>query len=286
MVIKHNSDGKSSLKKKITMKNIALVFMFLLFLTGCQNDPAAKFIPGYIEGNFVMISATSSGILQSLAVKRGDTVIKGDALFSLDLTGIVTQKRQAQKQINIVQEEMNHAIKMYRRIVKLHEIDAASDAEIEDAQTQLQILADKFEIAKHQLFQIEKQLARARPTAPQGGIVQDTFYATGEFVERGRPIVSILPRKNIKIRFFVSQKEVPLLSLGQSITVSCDGCTKLIGAHISYIAQHAEYTPPVIYSRPSRSKMVFLIEARPEKYTSLLRPGLPVSILLGKHHGE
>ena len=55
-----------------------------------------------------------------------------------------------------------------------------------------------------------------------------------------------------------------------------------------YLAQHpgsalteAEFTPPVIYSNEMRSKLVYLVEARPAAADALkLHPGQPVSVLL------
>ena len=44
---------------------------------------------------------------------------------------------------------------------------------------------------------------------------------------------------------------------------------------MSFIARAAEYTPPVIYSLEERNKLVFMVEARPEKPDGL-RVGQPV----------
>jgi len=55
-----------------------------------------------------------------------------------------------------------------------------------------------------------------------------------------------------------------------------------MAAHVSFISQKAEYTPPVIYSLEERSKLVFLIEALPEK-PSELRVGQPVDVTLTHH---
>ncbi len=43
----------------------------------------------------------------------------------------------------------------------------------------------------------------------------------------------------------------------------CDGCAADIPAKVTYISTEAEYTPPVIYSNETRSKLVFMVEARP-----------------------
>jgi len=40
----------------------------------------------------------------------------------------------------------------------------------------------------------------------------------------------------------------------------------------------SEFTPPVIYSQTARTKLVFLIEARPQAGQTLLSPGLPVTV--------
>jgi HlyD family secretion protein len=61
--------------------------------------------------------------------------------------------------------------------------------------------------------------------------------------------------------------------------VRCDGCPAPVPAKVSFISTQAEYTPPVLYSRESRAKLVFLVEARPAGGAGL-RPGQPVDVTL------
>ena len=63
------------------------------------------------------------------------------------------------------------------------------------------------------------------------------------------------------------------------IKIACDGCANDLSARVSFIAKQSEYTPPVIYSREERARLVFLIEARPEK-PGALRVGQPVDVTL------
>jgi HlyD family secretion protein len=130
----------------------------------------------------------------------------------------------------------------------------------------------------------ETKLARRRLVAPVSGAVQQVYYRPGEMVPAGRPVVSILPPGNIKIRFFVPEARLPQIALGDPVDVSCDGCAK-VAAKVSFIAHAAEYTPPVIYSLEERSKLVFMIEARTEA-TQGLRVGQPVSVTLGSRTAE
>jgi HlyD family secretion protein len=83
----------------------------------------------------------------------------------------------------------------------------------------------------------------------------------------------------VKVRFFVQQAVLPKISLGDLIGVTCDGCAAGISARVSFIASSAEYTPPVIFSEEERGKLVFLVEALPEKPDDL-RVGQPVTVTL------
>ena len=67
---------------------------------------------------------------------------------------------------------------------------------------------------------------------------------------------------------------------GASASVRCDGCEGPIDVRIDFVAPQAEFTPPVIYSRENRTKLVFLVEARPSSATDRLKPGLPVEVTL------
>jgi len=135
--------------------------------------------------------------------------------------------------------------------------------------------------AKAALSQAEWKLAQRSVNAPATALVQDTLYVQGEWVPSGSPVVSLLPPENIKVRFFISEKRLGNLRLGQKVKISCDSCGNALAASISYIAPQAEYTPPVIYSKESRDKLVFLIEAKPSPSDAVrLHPGQPVDVAL------
>jgi len=135
--------------------------------------------------------------------------------------------------------------------------------------------------ASDALAQAQWRLDQKAQTAPAAGLVNDTLYRPGEWVAAGAPVVSLLPPGNVKIRFYVPEPALASLRPGGSVTVRCDGCAQSIAAKIGFIAPQAEYTPPVIYSRENRAKLVFLVEARPDTLSSALRPGLPVEVALG-----
>lgn len=131
----------------------------------------------------------------------------------------------------------------------------------------------------------QTKLARRKLVSPVSGAVQQVYFRPGEMVPAGRPVLSILPPGNIKVRFFVGEPKVATVALGDTIEVTCDGCAKPVNAKVSFIARSAEYTPPVIYSLEERNKLVFMVEARTDTPDGL-RVGQPVSVKLTSRVAE
>lgn len=135
------------------------------------------------------------------------------------------------------------------------------------------------EQARAQLVAARWRLEQKSRLAPDSGQVIDTIYRPGEWVASGRPVVSILPPANRKVRFYVSEPLISTFSLGQEVYIHIDGVEDPVRAKVMYISPQAEYTPPVIYSSQSRAKLVFLLEAQPiEEDALLLKPGQPVDV--------
>ncbi len=131
------------------------------------------------------------------------------------------------------------------------------------------------------LAQAEWNLSQKQQDAPAAGLVFDTLYRSGEWVPAGRPVVSLLPPPNIKVRAFVPEPLVGTLARGDTVSVHVDGLPDAFTGTISFISPKAEYTPPVIYSRESRRKLVFMIEAVFDPETAArLHPGQPVDVEL------
>jgi HlyD family secretion protein len=89
----------------------------------------------------------------------------------------------------------------------------------------------------------------------------------------------LLPPENLKVRFFVPQEVLPRIKAGQTVTVNFDGATKSYSATVNYISTQVEFTPPVLYNRENRAKLIFMIEAKFSPADAAeLRPGQPVDV--------
>lgn len=124
-------------------------------------------------------------------------------------------------------------------------------------------------------------VAQKSQSAPRAALVYDTLYREGEFVAAGNPVVSLLPAENIKVRFFVPEAEFAALTAGAAVRIAITGRPAPLEARISYLSPSPEYTPPILYNRENRSKLVFMVEAVFADPTAArdLHPGQPVDVL-------
>jgi HlyD family secretion protein len=127
------------------------------------------------------------------------------------------------------------------------------------------------------LTEASVKLNQLAPNAPVDARVQDVFFQRGEWAPANQPVVALLPDDRVRLRFFVPETQVNLYRPGRVVRFSCDGCAKGLTARVDYVNPTAEFTPPVIYSRESREKLVFLVEALPD-HPRDLTPGLPVDV--------
>lgn len=131
--------------------------------------------------------------------------------------------------------------------------------------------------AREALAAAQSQLDRTGPVAPAAARVEQVFFQSGEWAAANQPVVSLIPDDRVKVRFFAPQRDLPRYRIGRRIAFTCDGCAGVMSATIDYVSPRPEFTPPIIYSRESRDRLVFLVEARPSAPRKLA-PGQPVDV--------
>lgn len=249
---------------------LAAALLALLGLHAC--DPRnERLLQGWVEADLIFVSTDEQGRVEALKVREGDQVKKGDLLFTLD--------DDLQKSDLLVRKTaVANAQQALDRATELLSVASGTRKAYDDAEAALRQ-------AKANLDWSQTRDTRRNGVSPTGGIVQQIYFRQGETAPPGRPVLSLLPPGNLKIRFFAPETMLSRVHYGDTVDVSCDGCPQGLTAKITFIASSAEYTPPVIYSREERAKLVYLIQAQP-KDPEKFRVGQPVSITLPKGAGE
>lgn len=75
----------------------------------------------------------------------------------------------------------------------------------------------------------------------------------------------------------------PEFKQGSKVTVTFSGANAARSATVNFLSTQAEFTPPVLYNRDNRAKLVFMIEAKFSPADAReLRPGQPVDVELAR----
>jgi HlyD family secretion protein len=236
---------------------------FSLSVAACAEQTGQGY-QGWVEADLIFVSPDEAGRVTRLSVREGDSIENGAPLYGLDDD---LQKADLNQQA----ASLANAKQTFDRAQALIKTGSGTQANFDSAMSALRIAEARMNTA-------QTRLSRRTANAPVAGTVHQIYFREGEMVQQQRPVLSILPPGNMKVRFFVSETELPKLSIGQDVKVSCDGCATDLTAKVYYIATTAEYTPPVIYSQEERHKLVYLVQARPNK-PDLLRVGQPISVV-------
>jgi HlyD family secretion protein len=237
-------------------------------------------------------------------LKTGSRVEEVDVIRA-SLMQAEAQLRQAEAQLELARASWTRSQELFSSGIipkarldadqSTHDSAAAAKASAEAQVAQLRAQLEVAELpardaqlanAEANLIAAEADAARARSdladrtvVAPVSGRVETLFFTGGEIAAAGVPVVELLPANAMEVKFYVGESERAGLTLGDTLSVHCDGCADAFGATLSRIAADPQFTPPVIYSRDERSRLVFLAEAELADPGNLL-PGQPVSVEL------
>lgn len=268
-----------------------ILILSLALLTAACSREAPSLLQGYGEADYIYLSSQDAGVVGELFVHEGDAVEAGARVFRLDperlsygVQSAAAQRASAAAAVRTAQAQATLAQRNYARSAQLAERGFYSRARLDSDRAAL-------DVANAQLAQARRQAAAAGAetglaqerledlagAAPAAGTIQQIYHRQGEVVSAGQPIAALLTPENMKIRFFAPEAMLARLPVGARVMVMCDGCTEPLEAHVSFVAQEPQFTPPVIYSLDQRDKLVFLVEARFAAVTPI-RPGMPVDV--------
>ncbi|MGD9108575.1 MAG: HlyD family efflux transporter periplasmic adaptor subunit [Gammaproteobacteria bacterium] len=196
----------------------------------------------------------------AVTVKRYQHLVKTDAIQQDRLDEAISNYNNLNAQLAELNENLITA-KLPSRIDQINAAKAAVSA------------------AKAAMQKAQWQLNQKQLFSPLNGHVYDTFYRIGENVPANTPVLSALDPKNVYVVFFIPEKKLATIKIGQKITFTCDSCPQSIPATIYFISDKAEYTPPVIYSENSRQKLTYRVEAKLTiANAQKVNPGQPITI--------
>lgn len=258
----------------------ALITLLSIACVSC-SDYSQTPLQGYIEGEYIYITSNFPGTLIYMYVQRGQTVKQGDLLLQLEPEPESYGVTEAKAALAQNQAELYFNKLQLERQTLLYPRKATEKSTLDLAQKEYDSKQEQLLAATAKLNQAKWDLHQKTFKTPIDSVVIDIYYRLGERVGNNQPILSLLAPRYVHVLFYVPEPLLSRIHLGQIISFTCDSCKSKTQAVIHYISPIAEYTPPIIYSKDTRNKLVYLIRAdMPEETTKQFHPGQPLDVFL------
>ncbi|HRG37783.1 MAG TPA: HlyD family efflux transporter periplasmic adaptor subunit [Bacteroidia bacterium] len=280
------------------MKNFytqSILLVSLIVLASCSNKKADFDASGTFEAEETIISSEVSGTIKQFNVEEGQTLSSNQVIGFIDSTQLFLKKKQLQAQITALlskrpdvsaqlaslEEQQMAAEKEQKRVSNLVKADAATTKQLDDVNTQLEVIKKQIDAQKSvlgissqgisndavplqiQIEQTEDQLSKCRIVNPVSGTVLGKYAEANEMTAPGKPLYKIADLRTIILRVYVTGNQLPTLKLNQEVKVLTDdgkGGFKEVTGKITWINDKAEFTPKTIQTKDERANMVYAVK--------------------------
>ena len=193
----------------------------------------------------VKISAESTAFIDSITVKEGDRVYKGQHLISLDRKRILSNYNSASSSVRSAQARLKQELASKKRVESMYEQNLASDQELAAVQASFEIANSQLEQAKANLDSRKDELDKARIMSPQDGIVTRIYKEVGEMAVGGMfqadNLMIIADLSRMEVIIDVNENDVVSVSIGDTTEIEIDAFTDtLFYGVVSEIAHMSE----------------------------------------------
>ena len=280
-------------------------------LAACSGAPKPDAY-GNFEATEVVVSAQTSGQIERFTPVEGMRLDRGVAVALIDTIQLSLEQRQlaAQRaaagarstevgeQLRALQVQYEIARRAFERTRRLHAQQAATNAQLDQAEREYRSLGAQIEAARAQrqsvgldaaasearVAQVRDRMARSAVTNPEGGTVLATYARAGEVVQTGQPLYRIANLDTLVLRAYVTGGQLSSVRLGQAVQVRVDRSAKALvtlPGTISWISPTAEFTPTPIQTRDERADLVYAVKILVPNRDGIVKIGMPGDVTFG-----
>ncbi|MBL0745319.1 HlyD family secretion protein [Chryseolinea lacunae] len=278
------------------MKRIAYL-LTAFTVAACTSNKNAYDASGTFEAVETIVSAEASGTLKSFTVEEGQTLQAGVHVGFIDsvqlylkkkqlmaqIAAVLSKKPNVAKQLAALQEQLKQAQREQQRVANLVKADAATQKQLDDATTQLDVVKKQIEAQQStlgittsslteetsplsvQIEQLNDQLAKCKVVNPVNGTVLTKYAEAKEMTAVGKPLYKIADLSTIILRAYITGDQFAHAKLNSKVTVSVDdgkGNYKAYPGVVEWISDKAEFTPKTIQTKDERANLVYALKVR------------------------
>jgi HlyD family secretion protein len=202
---------------------------------GVSTVPTTVSIIGTIAARYDMPIGVEgdAGRVAAIYVEAGDHVKRGQVLARLNVSVLEPQVANLEAALEQARAEAELAVAEYRRAQAVGASGALSAEETERRKSAAVTAAAKVKVAAAQLAEAQARLARAAVRAPADGIILTRNVEVGQTATPGgEALFRLSERGEVELRGQVSEQDLPLLKVGQSVNVQLTGTTRIYAGRV------------------------------------------------------
>lgn len=267
----------------------------LAILTACTSQNGNYDATGTFDATEIIVSSEVAGAITEFDITEGVTVKKGEKVGVIDSTQLYLQKQQLLQNITVaeanrpamntqlapLEEQLTKQIQEKKRIENLLKADAATQKQLDDINSAINVLEKQIAAQKNslqnslsgidaqvealrlQIAQLDDRLNKCIISSPIDGTVIAKYAQAGELTTAGRPLMKVADMNNVFLKAYLTSAQLMDVKLGQQVHVRADfggGNYREYDGKIIWISDKSEFTPKNIVTSDDRANMVYAIK--------------------------
>ena len=166
-----------------------------------------------------VVASQVSGEVTAILVEEGQAVEAQDILLEIDPERRELEMADAEARLSEARANVAEAKREVRRIKGLHDRAAASQAKLEETQTQLALARSRQEAAQAHVGLAQRALEDATIRAPFSGRVARRHANVGEYLSTGVPLFQLVALDPIEVEFAVAEIDSARIVVGNEVEI-------------------------------------------------------------------
>jgi HlyD family secretion protein len=199
------------------------------------------------------------------------------------IKALLSKQPEISTQLAAIQEQIETARIEKNRIENLVKSNAATTKQLDDINSQIEILNKQLNASKSnltitrqglqsetyplqiQIEQINDQINKSIIKNPVDGTVLTRYAKPNEITANGKALYKIADLSTMTLRAYINGDQLGQIKLGQKIKVFVDkgeGEQKEMSGEIYWISSKTEFTPKTIQTKDERTNLVYAIKVK------------------------
>jgi len=205
--------------------------------------------PGSIEAfERVQVTARVAGVVDKVAFREGQDIKQGDVLVTIDAERFrlaVNSARAALEKTQAAEKDVQGQIARREGAIDKHP-GLIPGEELETMRTKGLTAKADTAVAAENLKVAELNLRDSAVRAPMSGVIQTRTVETGQYVQPGYVMATLLRNDPMLLRFQVETEEAPRIKPGMTATFTLRETQRSYAAKITLVAAAADPTTHMV----------------------------------------